>query len=144
MTHEPTEYETTEHPLPPLCLVHYFSEPTTSEHGPDPPPAPPKPLGRVAGRDGNLIYLEFAAAPKPKPCRRDTRKVWDALMLLLLLACIVGQRGSLSVLGNTNSRKHKQQETQTAKQKKRSGRSHWVILVRSRPVSGEPPGSARW
>ncbi len=84
MTHEPTEYETTEHPLPPLCLVHYFSE-----HGPDPPAASPKLLGRVVGRDGNLIFVEFAAAPKSKACR-NTRKVWDALMLLLIVTCLVG------------------------------------------------------
>ena len=95
MTHEPPELETAntaEQSLPPLCLVHYFSE-----HGPDPPPAHPKLLGRVAGRDGNLIFLEFAAAPKLKS-RRDTRKVWDALMLLLIVTCLVGCCGSLSVL----------------------------------------------
>ncbi len=89
MTHEPTEYETTKYPAPPLCLVHYLSEPK-SEHGPGPPAVSPKPLGRVAGRDGNLIFVEFAAAPKSKPRCRDTRKVWDALMLLLLLACVAG------------------------------------------------------
>ena len=85
MSHEPTEYETTEHPSPPLCLVHYFSE-----HGPDPPAPSPKLLGRVAGRDGNLVFLEFAAVPKPQPRRRDTRKIWDVLMLLLIVTCLVG------------------------------------------------------
>lgn len=84
MTHEPTEYETTQHTSPPLCLVHYFSE-----HGPDPPPAHPKLLGRVAGRDGNLIFLEFAAAQKPKPRRRDPRKVWDTLTLLLIVTSLI-------------------------------------------------------
>ncbi len=86
MTHEPTEYdsteyETTEHLSPPLCLVHYFSE-----HGPDPPPSHPKLLGRVAGRDGNLIFLEFAA---PKPRRRDPRKLWDMLTLLLIVSSLI-------------------------------------------------------
>lgn len=84
MTHEPTEYETTKHLSPSLCLVHYFSE-----HGPDPPPKSPKLLGRVAGRDGNLIFLEFTAAPKFKPCRRDPRKVWDTLTLLLIVVSLV-------------------------------------------------------
>ncbi len=89
MTHEPTEYESTEyeaaeHLSPPLCLVHYFSE-----HGPDPPPPSPKLLGRVAGRDGNLIFLEFAAAPKPKPRRRDPRKLWDTLVLLLVVSSLI-------------------------------------------------------
>ena len=88
MTHEPTEYESTEYetikyPSPPLCLVHYFSE-----HGPDPPAPGPKLLGRVAGRDGNLIFLEFAA-PKPKPRHRDPRKVWDILVLLLVVSSLI-------------------------------------------------------
>lgn len=85
MTHEPTEYETTQHSSPPLCLVHYFSE-----YGPDPPLPKPKLLGRVVGRDGNLILLEFAAAPKPKPRQWDSNKVWDSLMLLLIMVCMAG------------------------------------------------------
>lgn len=84
MTHEPTELETMQHASPPLCLVHYFSE-----HGPDPPAAPPKLLGRVAGRDGNLIFLEFAAVPKSKPHKHDLRKVWDTLTLLLIVGSLV-------------------------------------------------------
>ncbi len=94
MIHEPTEYEpteyetaeyeTAEHLSPPLCLVHYFSE-----HGPDPPAPDSKLRGRVAGRDGNLILLEFAAAPKSKPPQRDTRKVWDVLTLLLVVTSLI-------------------------------------------------------
>ena len=107
MTHDITEYDENEqgyiedeqiedNSAPPLCLVHYYAERTA--YPPERPPKPPgdRLVGRVAERRGNLIILEFAAPPVPKPERAEGMGkslpawVYDALVLLLLLACLLG------------------------------------------------------
>ena len=100
MTQDITEYDedekmqdsATETGPPPLCLVHYFAE-----RGAYPPERNPKPpgneVGRVVERRGNLIILEFAAPPlavRVKCQNRNSRRLNDTLMFLLLLACLVG------------------------------------------------------
>jgi len=81
---------------PPLCLIHYFAERTghPPEHNPKPPD---RSVGRVVERRGNLIILEFAPPPETARVQQDGghikgRRAWvyDALMFLLLLACLLG------------------------------------------------------
>ena len=102
MTHDITEYE--EKPLTagesatPLCLVHYFAERAAYPPGRSPKPPAGRMRGQVAERRGNLIILEFVAAPKrvivrkKKPVSRKSRlaRVWDGLLLVLLLASLLG------------------------------------------------------
>ena len=107
MTHDITEYDENKQDYiedesieddsaPPLCLVHYYAERTA--YPPERPSKPPgdRLVGRVAERRGNLIILEFAAPPVPKPERAEGMGkslpawVYDALVLLLLLACLLG------------------------------------------------------
>ena len=81
-----------DHSIPPLCLVHYFG---ATGQGPPPPS-----VGHIAERDGNLLIIEFAAPPKVKPTVRYGKswlaKAFDTLFLLLLLvsaaACIAAFR----------------------------------------------------
>ena len=99
MTHDITEYDEDMQRVgdnggdtAPLCLVRYFAERT----GPPPernPKPPGRSVGRVIERRGNLIILEFAPPPAPEPKRQGkgvTARVYDALALLLLLACLLG------------------------------------------------------
>ena len=104
MTHDITEYDENKQayiedkPIedasaPPLCLVHYYAERTA--YPPERPPQPPGDclIGRVSERRGNLIILEFAPLPVPKTKRAGKglpARVYDALVLLLLLACLLG------------------------------------------------------
>ncbi len=104
MTHDITEYDENKHiaDVPneedsaPLCLVHYYAE--RAAYLPERPPKPPgdRLIGRVAERRGNLIILEFAPAPAPEPARTKRQgkglpaRAYDALVLLLLLACLAG------------------------------------------------------
>ena len=105
MTYDITEYDEDMQRLedngtanaPPLCLVHYFAERTG--HPPERNPKPPdRSVGRVIERRGNLIILEFAPPPAPARAERQgggrskglLSRVSDALMLLLLLACLLG------------------------------------------------------
>ena len=119
MTHDTTGFEDTltlddsitdgsitDGSAPPLCLVHYFSERTESppERGQIQTRKPPGSRGRVIARDGNLIILEFAEPPKTAKPIIVRRKRWqgkrsgqslmgrvfDTLMLLLLLASFIG------------------------------------------------------
>ncbi len=104
MTHDITEFDGNK-PIeggsaPPLCLVHYFAE--RAAYPPERSPKPPGGglVGRVAERRGNLIVLEFVPPPAPEKMRTEgpggrRRKsvpacVYDALFLLLLLACLLG------------------------------------------------------
>jgi len=99
VTHDITEYDENKHieedsgdsMTPPLCLVHYFAERTA--YPPERNPKPPgKRVGRVVERRGNLIILEFA--PPPMPGKRQGKgrmsRVYDMLVILLLLACLLG------------------------------------------------------
>ena len=103
MTHDITGYDedmqkvedSGDGSAPPLCLVHYFAERTG--HPPERNPKPPdRSVGRVIERRGNLIILEFAPPPAPEAKRQagghnaGLSRVSDALMLLLLLACLAG------------------------------------------------------
>lgn len=100
MTHDITEYdedtqrveESGSGSTPPLCLVHYFAE--RMGHPPErSPKLPGRSLGRVIARRGNLIILEFAPPPALEGMRKGrgvTARVYDALALLLLLACLLG------------------------------------------------------
>lgn len=104
MTHDITDYDEITQPesdsAPPLCLVHYFAE--RAAYPPERPPKPPggRLIGRVAERRGNLIILEFsqASAPDLPPAKwRGGRsgksllmRVCDALLLVLLFACLLG------------------------------------------------------
>lgn len=100
MTHDITEYDASkpiqDDSAPPLCLVHYYAERTAP-----PPERPSKPpgerlIGRVAERRGNLIILEFAPPPAPEAAQAKRQgkslsaRAYDALVLLLLLACLAG------------------------------------------------------
>ncbi len=88
------ETQTEETAAPPLCLVHYFG--TEAVYPPERPPKPPGAgiVGRIAEREGNLIFLEFAPPPKRKAVKpgskKDSTQIADALFLLLLLTCLVG------------------------------------------------------
>ena len=102
MTYDTTKYEekelTAEEGKLPLCLVHYFAERTAYPPGRSPKPPARRMQGRVAERRGNLIILEFVAAPKrvvvrkKKPVSLKGRLtwVWDGLLLVLLLASLLG------------------------------------------------------
>jgi hypothetical protein len=108
VTHDITEYDENKHlgdmhveeDSAPLCLVHYYAE--RAAYPPERNPKPPgdRLIRRVAERRGNLIILEFAAPPAPKPARTEwpggrggkglPARAYDALMLSLLLACLLG------------------------------------------------------
>jgi len=100
VTHDITEHDDTKHiedgSAPPLCLVHYFAE--RAAYPPERSPKPPGGhlIGRVAERRGNLIILEFAPPPAPEPAQTKRQgkglpaQAYDALVLLLLLACLLG------------------------------------------------------
>lgn len=105
MTHDITEYDENKHienmhieegSAPPLCLVHYYAE--RAAYPPERNPKPPggKRVGRVAERRGNLIILEFAPPPAPETMQTKRQgkglpaQAYDALVLLLLLACLLG------------------------------------------------------
>ena len=110
MTHDITEYDENKQienkqienrhiedgSAPPLCLVHYFAE--RAAYAPERIPKPPggRRVGRVAERRGNLIVLEFAPPPAPKAAQTERRdkgfpaRAYDALVILLLLACLLG------------------------------------------------------
>lgn len=101
MTQDITEYDEDEQTKdsandagsPPLCLVHYFAE-----RGAYPPERNPKPpgreVGRVVERHGNLIILEFAVPPESAGTKlregERAARIYDALVILLLLACLLG------------------------------------------------------
>lgn len=101
MTHDITEYDENrpieDDSAPPLCLVHYYAE--RAAYPPERNPKPPgdRLIGRVSERRGNLIILEFAPPPAPEPARVKRTgskglltRAYDALVLLLLLACLLG------------------------------------------------------
>lgn len=100
MTHDITEYDQNkpieDDSVPPLCLVHYYAE--RAAYPPERNPKPPgdRLIGRVAERRGNLIILEFAPPSEPRTERTKRQgkshlaRVYDALVLLLLLACLLG------------------------------------------------------
>jgi len=100
VTHDITEYDENMHieedSAPPLCLVHYYAE--RAAYPPERNPKPPgdRRIGRVAERRGNMIILEFAPPPESKTERTKRQskglpaRAYDALVLLLLLACLVG------------------------------------------------------
>jgi len=103
VTHDITEYDENKHigndtedSAPPLCLVHYFAERAAPPPERNPKPPGGKRAGRVAERRGNLIILDFAPPPAPEMAKtkRSGRslltRTYEALMLLLLLACLLG------------------------------------------------------